>query len=108
MPRSTRLWRKCEKASSTPNLGGNVYKQRVALEGQGKRGGSRVIIAADLRDRWVFVHCYSKNDKGNVSRDEETAFKEFACIYLNLNEEIIQTAVDRGILEVLYDDETQK
>jgi hypothetical protein len=90
------------------NLGGNVYKQRVAIEGQGKRGGSRVIIAADLRNRWIFVHCWSKHDKGNISRDEATAFKEFAHIYLNLNEEIIQTTVERGILEVLDDDETQK
>jgi hypothetical protein len=90
------------------SLGGNVYKQRVALEGRGKSGGSRVIVAANLRDRWVFVHCYPKNVKDNISHDEETAFKEFARIYLNLSEEIIQTAVERGILEVLYDDEPQK
>ena len=88
------------------NLGGNVYKQRVAIEGRGKRGGSRVIVAANLQDRWIFVHCYSKNDKGNISREEETAFKEFARIYLNLSKKTIQTAVERGILEVLHDDET--
>jgi hypothetical protein len=90
------------------NLGGNVYKQRVAIEGRGKRGGSRVIVAANLRDRWIFVHCYTKNDRDNISHDEETAFKEFARIYLNLSDETIRTAVERGILEVLYADETQK
>lgn len=90
------------------NLGGSVYKQRVAIEGRGKRGGSRVIVAANLRDRWIFVHCYPKNDRDNISHDEETAFKEFARIYLNLSDETMQAAVERGILEVLYDDETQK
>ena len=87
-------------------LGGNVYKQRVAVGGQGKRGGSRVIVAANLEDRWIFVHCYSKNDKGNISPGEEDAFKQFADIYLNLSEETIATAVERGILEALYEDES--
>jgi hypothetical protein len=90
------------------SLGGNVYKQRVALEGRGKRSGSRIIVAANLRDRWIFVHCYPKNVKDNISHDEETAFKEFARIYLNLSEDIMHSAVERGILEVLYDDETQE
>jgi hypothetical protein len=90
------------------NLGGNVYKQRVAIEGRGKRGGSRIIVAANLRDRWIFVHCYAKNDRDNISHDEETAFKEFARIYLSLSDEMMRTAVERGILEVLYADETQK
>jgi hypothetical protein len=63
-------------------------------------------VAADLRHRWIFVHCYAKNVKDNISPDEETAFKELARIYLSLSEEIIQAAVQSGILEVLYDDET--
>jgi hypothetical protein len=88
------------------SLGGNVYKQRVALEGRGKRSGSRVIVAANLRDRWIFVHCYPKNVKDNISHDEETAFKEFARIYLTLSREMIQAAVQSGILEIPYDDET--
>lgn len=90
------------------SLGGNVYKQRVALAGRGKSGGSRVIVAANLRDRWIFVHCYPKNVKDNISHNEETAFKEFARIYLNLSDELIQAAVDHGILEVLYDDEAEE
>ena len=90
------------------SLGGNVYKQRVASSGRGKRGGSRVIVAANLQDRWIFVHCYSKNEKSDISAAEENAFREFARIYLNLSEETIETAVERGILEALYEDESQK
>ena len=81
------------------DLGGNVYKQRVALPGRGKRGGSRVIVAANMLDRWFFVHCYLKGDKADISPDEEYAFKEFARVYLQLDREMIQTAVERGILE---------
>lgn len=92
------------KGAIHASLGGNVYKQRVPLPGQGKRGASRVIIAANLRDRWIFVHCYLKNTQANISHDEEQAFKDFACVYLNLSEETVQTAVENGILEVIHED----
>jgi len=83
------------------DLGGNVYKQRVALPGRGKRGGSRVIVAANMQDRWIFVHCYLKGDKADISPDEEYAFKEFARVYLELSGETIQAAVEGGVLEVI-------
>lgn len=83
------------------DLGGNVYKQRVALPGRGKRGGSRVIVVADMRDKWFFVHCYLKGEKADISPDEERAFKDFARVYLYLSGETIQIAVERGVLEVV-------
>ncbi len=81
------------------SLGGNVYKQRVAVPGRGKRGGSRVIIAANLQDRWIFVHCYLKKNQDDIAPDEEIAFKEFARVYLGLSGETFQMAVERGVLE---------
>jgi hypothetical protein len=81
------------------DLGGNVYKQRVPVPGRGKRGGSRVIVAANLQDRWVFVHCYLKKDRDDIALDEKIAFKEFARVYLGLSGEALQLAVERGVLE---------
>ena len=81
------------------DLGGNVYKQRVAVPGRGKKGGSRVIVAANLQDRWIFVHCYLKKDQDDITPVEELAFKEFARVYLGLSGEALQTALERGILE---------
>lgn len=81
------------------DLGGNVYKQRVPVPGRGKRGGSRVIIAANLHDRWIFAHCYLKKDQDTIAPDEEIAFKEFARVYMELDGEALQMAVERGILE---------
>jgi len=83
------------------DLGGSVYKQRVAIPGRGKRGGSRVIVAANLRDRWIFVHCYLKGEKADITPDEEYAFKEFARVYLRLSGETILAALERGVLEVI-------
>ena len=81
------------------DLGGNVYKQRVAVPGRGKRGGSRVIVAANLHDRWIFVHVYLKKDQDGIAPDELIAFKEFARVYMGLSGEALQIAVERGILE---------
>ena len=81
------------------DLGGNVYKQRVAVSGRGKRGGSRVVVAANLQDTWIFIHCYLKKDQDSIKPDEEIAFKEFARVYLGLSGEAIETAVESGVLE---------
>lgn len=43
------------------NLGGGLYKLRVARKGQGKRGGYRTIIAFRLNDRAVFMYGFAKN-----------------------------------------------
>lgn len=38
------------------DLGGHVVKKRLALPGQGKRGGARTIVATRLADRWFFLY----------------------------------------------------
>jgi len=58
-----------------------------------------VIVAANLQDRWVFVHCFLKKDQDELAPDEVIAFKEFARVYMGLSGEALQTAVERGILE---------
>ncbi len=37
------------------DLGGNVLKKRVALPGQGRRGGARTLVASKMADRWFFT-----------------------------------------------------
>ena len=58
-----------------------------------------MIVAANLQDRWIFVHCYLKKDQDSITPDEAIAFKEFARVYLDLSGEALQTAVKGGILE---------
>jgi hypothetical protein len=45
------------------DLGGHVVKKRVALHGQGKRGGARTIVATKLAGRWFFLYGFRKNDR---------------------------------------------
>jgi len=41
------------------NLGGNVYKKRVAIGGKGKSGGVRTILAFKVDDKAFFIYGFA-------------------------------------------------
>ena len=68
-------------------LGGGVFKKRVAKSGRGKRGGYRVILASNLRDRWVFMFGFGKNERDNIDDLELKLIKQLAAAFLVLDEQ---------------------
>jgi hypothetical protein len=64
------------------DLGGGVYKQRIARTGGGKSGGFRTILVFRLGHHCFFVHGFAKNDKPNVSAAEVKALKRLASTLL--------------------------
>jgi len=68
-------------------LGGGVFKKRVAKSGRGKRGGYRVILASNLRDRWVFMFGFGKNERDNIDDLELRLMKQLAAAFLALDEQ---------------------
>jgi len=92
------------------DLGGGVFKQRVAREGGGKSGGFRTIILFRVGSHSFFAHGFAKSDKANVSAKELKALKRLADVLLGFSEEQIGAAQAAGELsEVESDgsDETQ-
>ena len=88
------------------DLGGHLVKKRVALLGQGKRGGARTIVATKLADRWFFVLGFAKNERANIDAAELKALQELAKHYLGLDDRQIEQAINSGVLmEVRHDDE---
>lgn len=83
------------------NLGGNVYKKRVAVGSRGKSGGSRTIIATNLNDRWYFLYCYLKKNQADISPADEDDFKALARVLLKLSEAELRTVIMDGNLEEL-------
>lgn len=75
------------------NLGGNVFKKRIALSGRGKRGGARTIIAYKSEDKAFFIVGFTKNEKDNINRKEETALKRFAKELFLYTDEQLQKAL---------------
>lgn len=78
------------------NLGGNVFKKRIALHGRGKSAGVRTIIAFKADKHVFFVHGYAKNVLANISDNEETAIKKLSKLYFSLSDEEIAQAINAG------------
>lgn len=78
------------------NLGGNLFKKRIARPGQGKRGGFRTIVATNLKNRWFFVYGFAKNERDNIEDDEEAALKELAKSLLAMPPRALAKAVEAG------------
>lgn len=80
------------------NLGGHIYKKRVARSGKGKSGGFRTIICFKQNDRAIYLHGFSKSSKGNISDRELQSLKELAAILLNMNNDDLRVAISSGVL----------
>ena len=86
------------------DLGGNIYKKRVALPGRGKRGSTRTLIATNRESRWIFMFGFEKNDRENITQAELAYLQEVAQIFLGYSNDELQLAIDKGeFLEVYYD-----
>jgi len=80
------------------DLGGDVYKMRMARDGEGKSGGYRVVVIFKRGQRTFYVEGFAKSKKGNLSQSEKRDFKELAKDYLSLPEVTIDNAVKMGKL----------
>lgn len=80
------------------DLGGHLYKKRVARPGGGKSGGYRTLLSAKLGNRYVFLHGFSKNDKENIAEDEKKALQFSGKLFLELSGEHLSRALKSGVL----------
>ena len=64
------------KAGDTIQGTGGLRKIRIPLENTGKRSGGRVLyVDIELKGTIYFVNVYTKNEKDDLTEDEEKAFK---------------------------------
>lgn len=90
------------------DLGGGLFKKRVARAGKGKRGGFRRLVVTNKGNRWVFVFGFPKNERANISPDEEDALKKLATYLLSLPALAVAKAQKAGeLIEVDCDAEKE-
>ncbi len=82
-----------EKKKIDVNLGGNVYKQRIASLNKGKSGGYRSILFFKRGDKAFFIHGFAKKDKANISKEDLKVYKKAAPYFLNLSNKQIQELI---------------
>ena len=85
------------------DLGGHVYKKRVAIQGRGKSGGVRTLIAYQLQDRAFFIYGFAKNKRSNISNKELQALQIIANNLLNHNDKMLDHLLnEKELVEVPY------
>jgi hypothetical protein len=86
------------------DLGGHIFKKRVALQGKGKSDGARVLVATKLADHWFFILGFGKSERANIDQDELKILREYAKDLLELNEKQLSEAINQGkIFEVNHE-----
>lgn len=81
------------------DLGGGVFKKRVALPGRGKRGGARTLIATNRGDRWIFLFGFEKNEKDNITQSELVFLQQIAKDLLECPVKALKKAIADGELQ---------
>ncbi len=80
------------------DLGGSLYKKRVARTGGGKRGGYRTLLSARMGDSYVFLHGFAKSDKANITQDEKKALQFAGKLFLELSGDVLRQALKSSVL----------
>ncbi len=89
------------------NLGGQVYKKRIALAGRGKSGAARTLVAFKRSDKAFFMYGFSKNQRSNITPKEKQALKLLAGELLGYGNKQLRQALKHGAvieIEVQEDD----
>lgn len=98
--------REMENGLIDADLGGYLYKKRVARSGGGKSSGFRTVLSARVGSRYVFLHGFPKSDKANITQVERKALQYSGRVFLNLPAEALTKAQQMGVLlEVCCDEQ---
>ena len=82
---------------SSVNLGGELFKVRVASENSGKSSAYRTIVVYREDDRAVIVYGFMKKERENLSSDELKSFKILSKDILKLNDEALTRAIEKNV-----------
>lgn len=87
------------------DLGGFLYKKRVARPGGGKSGGYRTLVSARSGTRYVFLHGFPKSAKANITQGEKKALQYAGRVFLELSAAALSKALQAGVLLEVHCDE---
>ncbi len=87
------------------DLGGHVMKKRVALQGQGKSGGARTLLAFKVGDKAFFMYGFAKNQQDNINAKELKALKAMAKQVLGYTPAQLKMVLNAGeFIKVNHDE----
>lgn len=95
------LWQAVNGAYDA-DLGGGVFKFRLARRGEGTSGGARAIVAMKVGLRIVLMYGFEKKDQANIKIDDLRAFRKAARVYLGYSEaEMTAIVGEESLFEIV-------
>ncbi len=92
-----------ERGLTDADLGGHVFKKRVAIQGQGKSGGVRTLIAYQVKDKAFFIYGFAKNKRANINDKELEVLKIIANNLLGHNDKMLDHLINENELVEVQD-----
>ena len=86
-----------EAGQADADLGGGVYKMRVARSGEGKSGGYRVIVFFKSEERTFYAYGFPKSGMDNINEKQLRNFKLAAKTIFKYSDEEIDERVKNGL-----------
>lgn len=93
-----KLVTRMEAGHINANLGGFVFKQRLARQGGGKSGGYRVILYYRQGERVFFAFGFAKSTLANIHSNDLAIFKAQADVFMHSPDDKLRTLLENGIL----------
>jgi len=87
---------KLEEGQADADLGGGVFKVRVARPGEGKSGGYRVIVFFRSEERTFYQYAFPKSSRGNINQKELRSYKRMAKIRFAMSDSELAVAINAG------------
>ena len=86
------------------NYGGGIVKKRIANKGRGKSSSVRTIVAFKKGTHCYFVYGFEKNEKDNITLNEEKALKLVAkSLFSYTDIELSHYIKEGSLVEVEYE-----
>lgn len=86
------------------DLGGHVFKKRIASRGQGKRGSFRTILAFKLADKAFFIFGFAKNKLDNINKEQLNQLKILSSLFMRYSNDELNRALNANELIEVCDE----
>ena len=82
------------------DLGGCLFKKRLARKSSGRRGGYRAILGYKKpnSERIIFLYAFAKSDRANLSDKEEAALSLAAEAFLSATDKQVNELLANGLI----------
>ena len=87
------------------DLGGGVYKQRLARTGGGKSGGYRILVCFRQGMTSFFIYGFPKSSRENITTSETNDLKKLAKVLFAMSDEQLDAQVKAGAFQEIQNED---